>query len=139
MRKEEFLQQLQKACRNTGLNFEIISKELADFIKLDEIIAYHVAQGPFPDFPDALLDIFMLDEKRLYDYEWRSEGSLYHVLPLNKISEISEEFSGKEKNSFSVSFLSTGLTGGLVLQDKLEHKEHLRNFFNIVKDKTFKS
>lgn len=131
--RERLFQELEILCKVAGLDFE--KRELSEFIGPDEVIDYYIAQGPFPDFPDTVFDVYVLTDKYLCDFEMRQQGSLHHVLPLSRINEIAESFSGKEKDFLSVEFRIAGFGGGLVLQGKLGNKEHLRRFSSRVKGK----
>jgi hypothetical protein len=137
--KEKLFQEVKTLCDGVGLNFENIGGELSDLVRDDEVLGYYASRGPFPAFSDTILDIFVLGKRCLYDYEWRQSGSVCEVLLFNSITEIAEAFSGEEDDFFSIYFLSVGDSRGLILQDKLEKKERLREFSRMVKNKLLES
>ena len=92
----KLLSKLKALCAEAGLDFSIISQELGDFIGEYEVIDYCITHSPLISFPDTVVDIMVLSNKFLFDYEIKQKGALRHILPLRGIIEIAEEFMEKE-------------------------------------------
>lgn len=135
--KERLFQELETLCKGAELDFERISGELSEFIGRDEIIDYHIAQAPLPDFPDTVLDIMVLSGKCLYDYDLRQKGALLHAQPLSRIVEVAERFI--EGDFLSLHFKIGELGAGLILQGKLSESGNMRRFSRAVINRILES
>lgn len=131
--RETLLSELDVLCKDAGLDFKEISKELSEFLSDEEMVDYCIAQGPLPDYPHTILDIMVLSNKCIHDYELTQQGSLNHILPLRTIIEILEGFEKmKDKDYLSVSFNALSFGTGLVFQCKLADKNAIRRFTRAV-------
>lgn len=127
--RESLFSELQTLCKDARIAFTKTRQELSEFIGDEELVDYCATKGPLPDSPDAVFNVFLLGNKCLYDYEVKQQGSLQHILILRAISEITEEFEKQENEDYlSVSFISSGLESGLVLQGKLADKKNIHRF-----------
>ncbi len=122
---------LEAACKSAGVNFELAKEAIADFVGDDKIISYYFTCGPFPNGEELLLDMFVLCEGYLYNYEVRETETLHHVIFLNQILRIDEV--PESENTISVHFRVGGLEGGVFLCDQSSRREAVRKFCTTVK------
>ena len=137
--RERLFSEFETLCKGAGLDFGKMSQELSEFIGADEVIDYYIAQEPLESFPDTRLDVLMLSQKSLYDYEVQQKGVLLHVLPLRWITGISERFGGEEEDVFIVAFEASGLGSGLACEGKWSESGKLRRFSSAVRKKVLES
>jgi len=135
--KERLFNEIRTVCTATHVDFEKVSIELSEFIGHDKIIDYYITKGKLPSSPEALFDIMVLGEKALYDYDMIKKGALLHFEPLNKITEVTEEFEGKDY--LTVNFRIGEIWGGVFVQDKLSKSKNIRRFARVVINKIGKS
>lgn len=131
--KEKLLSELLILCKDAAVDFTKTSQELIEFIGDKGLIEYYATRGPLPNFPDTVVDILLLGNNCLYDYEIKQQGSLQHIAPLRTIIDILEGFQKQENEDYlSVSFRVASLGTGIVLQGKLADKNNIRRFSGAV-------
>ncbi len=134
--KEKLLSELKILCKDATVSFTKVRKELIEFIGDKGLIEYYATRGPLPNFPDNVIDILLLGDNCLYDYEIKQQGSLQHIAPLRTIIDIPESFQKQENEDYlSVSFRVASLGTGIILQGKLADKNNIRRFSSAVAKK----
>lgn len=127
-KKATLLQEFRKYCKDLEFDFEESSQEIQELISSEKVIDYYLSRGPFPSFPETIIDVFILTEKFLYNFEITKEGPLRHMIPLNMVTSIAESFSEIENEKFLCIQFRYGGVSSAVLQDKLTKKNNLRKF-----------
>ena len=115
-----------------------VVKEIGDCVPLDKVAASYISAGPTPSFPDTLLDVFLLTDAFIYNYELNAQGDeRWFTLPLTSISYIVENRFPQDEGFWSVVIVIRSRVGepGLVLQDKITHKDKMREFADACRDK----
>ncbi|MCH8988641.1 MAG: hypothetical protein IIA92_07525 [Chloroflexi bacterium] len=126
---------LLSACNEVGLteaDADRIFKELSSLVKVDDSSVYfHIASGPLPSFPETILDIWLLSNRTLYNYDVRKQtGGAWAIMPLNQIAYIQEDKPVGDPPDWN-SALIYGVSGinALTIQDKIANWDGLlRNF-----------
>lgn len=131
-KKQIFFQEIDKACAKLPIKSKELIGEISDSIGSDEVVDYYMTFGPFPDFPETILDLFILTREYLFNFELIKEGSLRHFIPLNEISAISESFSKLEDQDFIAAHIRHSSLYSTIVFDKLINKENQRKFLTSV-------
>lgn len=127
--KEKLLSELEILCKDAKVSFTKVSKELIEFIGDKGLIEYYATRGPLPNFPNNVIDVLLLGDDCLYNYEITKEGELQHFTPLRTIIDLLESYQKQgDEVYFSVSFRVSMLGTGISLQGKLADKKKIRRF-----------
>lgn len=136
--KESLLKEVETVCKVTGSKFDEISSELLEFIGEYEVIDYYIAVGSTPEYPDLVLDIMLLTNDCICDFDVRKNGIKLHIQPLKSIIEITESYVGDKEDYISTAFTISGTGGGVELQVKRNEARNVRRFSRSVRSQMFK-
>ena len=131
-RREALLEEVQALCKKLEIDFAETSEELLKSLGTEQVVDYHLVQGPFPMFQKTLAECFILTPQVLLDLEIQQKGKLWHMVPLSNIVGILEEFTEFQGEDFlTVAFRYSGQIA-LVIQEKMSARQELRRFARMV-------
>lgn len=134
--KKKLFDEFQALCKTMSMKSEKVGRELSEFISGDEVIEWLIVQGPLPSFPETQLEVWVVSDTVLYDFEVRKLGSLQHILPMSKMVGIEESFEERGTEEYlSVRFVTEAFGTGLILQGKLKDSKNIRRFSKAVKQR----
>ena len=117
---------------------DVLRERIAGRVSPDAIRAAYISTGPTPASPDTVLDVFLLTDAFIYNYELSTQGDeQWFTLPLTSISYIVENLSPQDDRFWSVLIGIRSRAGehGLALQDNITHKDKMREFADACRDK----
>lgn len=132
------LSELKEACEKIDFNFEVASKEIQELIGDLKVIDYYVTtEVPSEHFEGTLMDLCILTEKALFGYEVKAGNiSLYHIVPLSKVTMISEGIEEEKGEKYVIAYFYWGPLAALGASAKLNNQEKLRKFLIRVNEYT---
>ena len=112
-----------------------IEGEIVQVVRhLHDVSAYYIATGPIPGFGETKLDIFLLHEDVIHNYEITMSGDdRWFTLPLTSISHITESRSPFDKEFWALIIAIKSIPveqGTLIIQCRVEDKDSIRAFAN---------
>lgn len=134
MDEKNLVSDLQAFCKSIPVDFAEARYGVAKLAGEETILDYCITQGPAPQFPNTLLEVFMLTEKCMYDYEIKKGGVLEHCIVLSQLEQISEAHLAEDY--FAVHFYAGGHS--LVLVEKLKRLDYVRDFVAKVRSQVLK-
>lgn len=117
---------------------EYLRKEISNRVSPDAIRAAYISTGPTPASLDTVLDVFLLTDAFIYNYEITAEhNDQWFTLPLTSISYIVENRSPQDDRFWSMLIVIRAHVGqpGLALQDRIENKDKISKFADACRDK----
>ena len=136
--REKLIREVETVCKVIKSKFDKINSELLECIGEDEVVDYCIMVGPTPDYPDLVLDIMILTNDYICDFDLREDGSRLHIQPLRSILRISEEYVQGEEDYINTIFKIGGTSGGLETQVKRDELGNVRRFIRSVRSQMFK-
>ena len=137
MSPDSFLLDLSTKCREVGIESASVTRietEIIQHVQIDTLTSYYIATGPMPGFTQTKLDVFLLSEEFIYNYEVTTEDDdRWFTLPLTNISFIAESRSPHDNEFWALSIGIKSLPveqGTAVLQCKIENRDGIRVFAN---------
>jgi len=132
----EFFSIFELECKKVNISKEKIEKTktyLEPILKKSKIIEWFFVFGPFPpNYPEIILDCFILTNKFLYDCEFKGKEPsepLIHMISLREIINIDESV---EKNIIIATAHASSL-GGINIIDSLKNRDNLEKFVNQIR------
>ena len=117
---------------------DLISERIAGRVPLDTIRAAYISTGPNPASPMTVIDVFLLTDAFIYNYELTTEhNDQWFTLPLTSVSYIVENLSPQDDRFWSLLIVIRSRVGdpGLVLQDKIANRDKISEFADACRDK----
>ncbi len=139
MISDSFDKDFASACVDAGigtLDHIRLFKEIRELIKLDALTTYYIATQPLPGFPRTKLDLFLLTESFIYNYEITEDNDIWSIVPLSNISHMRESRWSTD-DYWALNILvksSSDQQGALVVIDKLDNRAKLRKFLGALRD-----
>ncbi len=141
MPSNSFSLDLSTKCREVGIesaSLAQIEAEINQHVQINTLTSYYIATGPMPGFAQTKLDVFLLTESFIYNYEVTTEGhDRWFTLPLTSISFIAESRSPHDNEFWALSIGIKSLPieqGTAVLQCKIEDRDSILVFANQCRD-----
>ena len=135
MSSNSFSLDLSAKCReaNIGTTYATrIENEIREHVHFDTLTSYYISTGPMPSFSQTILDVLLLTEDFIYNYEVITDYCANVItVPLTSISYLKEARSPIDEGFWSL-LLATSLTGqhGLMIEDKIDNRDKIRKFHN---------
>ena len=107
-------------------------------VPLDTIRAAYISTGPNPASPMTVLDVFLLTDAFIYNYEVTTEyNDQWFTLPLPSVSYIVENLSPQDDRFWSLLIVIRSRVGepGLALQDRIENRDKINRFADACRDR----
>ena len=124
---------------STEQDISHIASEIESRMPTTETVkAAYISVGSTPASPNTILDVFLLTDAFIYNYELKNlHNEQWFTLPLTSISYIVENLSPQDDRFWSVLIGIRSRAGehGLVLQDNMTHKDKMREFADACRDK----
>ena len=134
MNERNLIPDLDNHCKELSIDFEKAKNGLEKLVGGEAILDYCITRGQSPIIPQTLLEVFVLTEKCLYNYEIQKEGTLEHFIFLSQLAQISEEWV--VENHFKVHFYTGG--SSLVLIERTGRLDDIRKFISAIRSATQK-
>ena len=119
-------------------SIERLRKEIISRVSPDEIRAAYISTGPTPASPDTVLDVFLLTDTFIYNYEiTKAFNDQWFTLPLTSVSYIVENRSPQDDRFWSMLIVIRADAGqpGLALQDTTANRDKISKFADACRDK----
>ena len=133
MKTDSFKKDLASACINAGIGTTEsvqLSENISEFVKLDTVTAYFISTQPLPGFPKTKLDLFLLTNSFMYNYEITEDDDIWSIVPLSNISHMRESrWSNDEYWALNILINPpSDHSGALVIVDSTRNRRKLREF-----------
>ena len=119
-------------------SIERLRKEINSRVSPDEIRAAYISTGPTPASPDMAVDVFLLTDAFIHNYEiTTASNDQWFTLPLTSVSYIVENRSPQDDRFWSMLIVIRADVGqpGLALQDTTANKDKISKFADACRDK----
>lgn len=138
MTSHSLIEDLKDKSFDFGFDHRPVLKEIDSRVPLESVKAYYISAGPMPEFPTTKLEVSLLTDAFIYNYELTvDDNEQWFTLPLTSVSYIVETHSPSNKEFWSLIIAihsSVGKQGGLVLQDEMANRDKIREFANACRE-----
>ena len=131
---EAFVDNLRSVHSATNLPTKFLDewlREIGRIAPAEETETFAIVSGPLPDFPNTLIDVWIVTKVALINFTIDPDGGvLWYVIPLRQIAQFSVSRVGGEGGDWiSIYFYGVSGVNALQLQDRADRWDHLLENF----------
>lgn len=128
---QNLMEDLQKICEATNVNFEEIKKELELVIGKEELVAYLFGQGMAPDNPNTVFDLLVIGQEHLFSLDKEKNGL---NLSYDKLSKYSLSSIRKQENRIKFEMRQTGSLYQFYLNNPKSEESVVMDFYKKLRE-----